>query len=268
MCLKHPAQTAPFCRPTGRRAAWLRLALLIAAAAAVEGGLLKLAHWQYTRAHFKTAQAAHIASVLATTPPQKVRAAAQLPAPWHGVQLQGMVDASRAHAVVSETAPGQAGLNVIAPLRLPGGGSVLVDVGTLPAGTNRLEVDLAPIRTALGKLPPLEAATGLVLPLKAPHGALKGPVETPNPHVFSRLDAAAFAAEESAAPHPAPHAYVWLQTPLVPGLLQRQALPLPSAQRHWQYMGTWLALAFLLPAFFAAAVFKNMKNNKNPKASA
>jgi surfeit locus 1 family protein len=235
---------SPESRPVlARRPAWVpTLAAIVTVALCVTAG-----NWQHRRMLEKEAQQRAIA--LATTLP-----AVPLPNDvddWRGwryreVTVTGKFDARRQILVDNRVHAGQAGFDVVAPLALDDGRTVLVDRGWTPGGPTRAQ------------LPQVPAAPG--------HVTLRGRVEIPPADYFElgggavpsgalwqHLDPARFA--RATGIDVLPVVIEALDAPEPDGLARDWPMPDAGIEKHLGYMVQWYTFAALAAGLWAWFTF-------------
>jgi surfeit locus 1 family protein len=212
------------------------LAALVAVGVFVAAG-----HWQRARMQQKEAWGEQLDAAQAAPVAPFPGAVADWGA-WRfrNVEARGTFDAARQFLVDNKVHRGRAGYHVVTPLRLAGGGAVLVDRGWVVAGVTRLDI------------PAVAAPAGEVVV----RGRLNIPpadyVElertTPQLGVWQNLDPARFAAATGLA---VPPVVIEATAGAGEGLARDWPRPDSGANKHRMYMLQWYAFAALAAGLWA-----------------
>ena len=231
MAVTSHAPAVPAAGVVRRRPAWIpAVAAWVTIAVCLTAG-----HWQYQRMHEKEALRAQFQSAAAAAPvalPHDVD-------DWHrwrfrAVRLDGEFDARHQILVDNKVHDGRVGFEVIAPLRLADGRTVLVDRGWVKAG---------PSRTLLPQ-PPLPSGTV----------SLRGRIDVPSPAywrssnetvpagpLWQHVEPSSFTRATGIAVLPV--IVRALETPHGSDLFVDDTLPDTGTAKHLSYMVQWYAFA-------------------------
>ncbi|HKW52981.1 MAG TPA: SURF1 family protein [Stellaceae bacterium] len=206
--------------------------------------LLGLGTWQVERLFWKEGliaerQAAVTAAPIALPPSLAAARALQ----YHRVRVSGRFANDRELYLGATSPDGRAGYQVITPLRLPDGASVLVNRGFIPQDRK------APDSRAAGELAGDVAVTGLLrlAPQGKPHWFI--PANSPERNYWLYVDIPAMAA----AAHVDGVLPFYLDADATPnpgGLPVGGQTPLELPNDHLQYAITWYALAAALAVIY------------------
>jgi surfeit locus 1 family protein len=214
----------------------LSLVALCAVAVFVAAG-----NWQRGRMHQKEALGAALDAARAA-PVVPFPAAASDWSAWRfrGVEARGTFDAARQFLVDNKVHRGRAGYHVVTPLRLAGGGAVLVDRGWVAAGATRLDVPVVPVPegevVVRGRIN-IPAADYVELVRSAPERG-----------VWQNLDPARFTQATGLA---VPPVVIEAIGGAGDGLAREQPRPDSGANKHRMYMLQWYAFAVLVAGLWA-----------------
>jgi surfeit locus 1 family protein len=239
----------------------LRLAALLSFALAGFAFTVSLGHWQTRRAAQKLAIEAQWDAAERAAPRelslQTLPAPAELPL---RVRLRGEFDHRRSVWLDNRQLDGRPGFWVIAPLRLEGGGVVLVNRGWV----ERDRADRAR-RPAISEPAGSLSVEGLAV-THAPRllELGDGPAAGPLPAIWQNLD---YAQYEAASGIEVARLVVQQTSELDDGLARRWLRPASGVDRHRGYAFQWYslsALIALLTVFFAARAWRARRAFRSP----
>lgn len=222
--------------------------------------MLALGQWQLRRADEKIEllEAARTARAAAPVPVQSIDDLTDAAARYARVSVTGTVVARKDFLWDNRTHDGQAGYEVITPVRLNDGRVVLVNRGWIPPGPSRSEL---PDVSALDGLVP---ATLVGLFSRPSKGFMSGTAVVGSgdwPRLLQFFDYSAIGDA--------------LDEPVLPGLVQLQEADAPVAapylfeanwraaasgpERHYSYAFQWFAMALALTGIFVAVNSKRVE---------
>ena len=218
-----------------------RWTIALAAAAGI-AATLSLGAWQWGRAHQKEALQAAMEE-RGTLPPldeQQLRSKPDWQSLMHRrVVLRGRWDAANTVFLDNRQMNGRPGFYVVTPLRLAGGGALLVQRGWAPRNfTDRAK--LPQVETPAGDV----AVSGRLAPPPAKLYEFDGPAQGP---IRQNLDLAAFRAETRLGLAPLS---VQQAGAASEGLLREWPQPASGAGKNYGYAFQWWALAGLIAVLY------------------
>ena len=214
-----------------RRPAWIpALAAWLTIAVCVTAG-----HWQYLRMQEKEVLQAQFQAAAAAAPVALPRAVDD----WHtwrfrAVMLDGEFDARHQILIDNKVHDGRVGFEVVTPLQLADGRSVLIDRGWVAGGNTR----------AVLPQPPVPAGTVSLrgrIDLPAPPYWRSGNETLPAGPLWQHLEPASFTRATGIAVLPI--VVRALDMPRGGGLVVDDALPDAGIEKHVSYMVQWYAFA-------------------------
>ena len=248
---------SPASRPAAaRRPAWIpTIAALAIVALCVTAG-----DWQHRRMVEKEAQQ-HAIARAATMP------AVPLPknvADWNAwrfreVTLTGQFDARRQILVDNRVHEGRAGFDVVAPLALDDGRTVLVDRGWTPGGRSR---------AALPQVPPPSGRVVVRGRIEIPPAAYfeLGDAAAPSGVLWQHLDPARFA--RATGIDVLPVVVEALDAPTSDGLARDWPMPDAGIEKHLGYMVQWYTFAAMAAGLWAWFTFRPRRGARHASAAA
>jgi surfeit locus 1 family protein len=241
---------------TARRPAWIpTLAAFATVALCVTAG-----GWQHRRMLEKEAQQQAIAQA-ATLP--------ALPLPkdvtdWNAwrfreVIVTGEFDARRQILVDNRVHEGRAGFDVVAPLALDDGRTVLVDRGWTPGG---------PTRATLPQVPPPTGRVSVRGRVEIPPAAYfeLGDSAAPSGVLWQHLDPARFA--RATGIDVLPVVVEALDAPAADGLARDWSMPDAGIDKHLGYMVQWYTFAAMAAGLWGWVSFSPRRGARRASASA
>lgn len=207
----------------------------------VAGACVRLGFWQLERRTQRAALNAGLSARLAE-PPVALERAPRDTAGWlyRRAHISGVPDASRAIILPGRLYQGAPGVHVLAPVPLPTGDAVLVDLGWAPAA----DAATVPL-DSLDLDSPIDA-TAIVLPFPGDGpGARQSASSGPTPGEFRRVW---YAVDPDAMRAQFPYALSAIQLQLLPdddapSLPVRQAAPALDPGPHLGYAIQWFSFA-------------------------
>jgi len=211
-------------------------ALLILLVAAVT---VRLGFWQRDRAHQKEALQANIAAAARANPLTVGAAPLALRAvEFHRVRAVGTFVPDRVVYLDNRMHDDQPGFYVVMPLKLDGGGYVLVNRGWLPRSIAD-PAAIAPYRTPTG---PVEI-DGIARADASKAFELGGRGSAPHGKIRQNLDVGAFAAETGLPLQPFVIQQTGFGTATDDGLARDWPAPTVGVERNYGYMFQWWGMA-------------------------
>jgi cytochrome oxidase assembly protein ShyY1 len=211
----------------------------------VEGGLLKLAHWQHSRAIQKENQRSLIEEKIGQPPVPDLTGANA----WRRTTLYGRFDHTRSRVLAHQKYGDATGWRLLTPLMMKDGREIVVDRGWLPPLPDRLSPDLGFLTPPADE----QKIEGVIRTPPERKGWLKGATTSPGGKMLLFADFSSIPIQGVRVEN----VYIQQTSPDLPGL--RTGADVPSdAGRHRQYRNTWLAmaLALFLMYFYALWIFK------------
>ena len=206
---------------------------------------IDLGRWQWHRAQHKQALAASFDSGGQTVAELGARATSELPR-YAQVRLQGNYDAEHQFLLDNMSHNGQPGFEVLTPLRLPDGRTLIVNRGWVPLSASRSQLpdvrfDFAALQTPSGRLDDLPVA-----------GIALGHVPPPPGAQWPKLTSFPTMADLSAALGQPLQSRQLLLNPGQPAGFVRDWHPAGlGAARHLSYAIQWWAFAALALLLYA-----------------
>lgn len=220
--------------------------------------LLRLGFWQLSREDEKLAMQVRYESRVAAVPISVAEAAAEEDSGYMAVALQGRYDNQHYFLLDNRTYEGRPGFEVISPLQLEEGGTVLVNRGWIAQGEYRSELPQAEI---------VNGAVDLLANVYVPAGrqVMLGEESAFSgwPRLLQRIDVPRMYEELEVAPDAQALDYTLRLQEAEPGVLVRnwQAMN-TSPEKHRGYAVQWFSMAVVLLGLFMYSCLRRSKSDK------